>query len=70
MNYCIAAFTIVILISVVQWLIDGRKNYTGPNIDEQTLIQSASAGDATGIDGDLGTTGKRGDGPGEGVAKE
>ncbi|OQD75810.1 hypothetical protein PENDEC_c006G01890 [Penicillium decumbens] len=33
MNYCIAAFAVIIIISVFQWFIDGRKNYTGPRID-------------------------------------
>ncbi|KAL1584719.1 hypothetical protein WHR41_06852 [Cladosporium halotolerans] len=33
MNYCIVAFAIVLLISVAQWLIDGRKNYRGPKVE-------------------------------------
>ncbi|KAJ5545553.1 Amino acid/polyamine transporter I [Penicillium sp. DV-2018c] len=33
MNYCIAAFAIIILISVFQWIVDGRKNFTGPRVD-------------------------------------
>ena len=33
MNYCIVAFAIVIIISVVQWFVDGRKNFHGPQID-------------------------------------
>ncbi|CAF9931120.1 MAG: hypothetical protein ALECFALPRED_004935 [Alectoria fallacina] len=33
MNYCIVAFFIVIVISVVQWFIDGRKNYKGPVVE-------------------------------------
>ncbi len=33
MNYCVVAFAIVLLISMIQWFIDGRKNYTGPKID-------------------------------------
>ena len=32
MNYCIVAFAIVIIISAVQWIVDGRKNYEGPRI--------------------------------------
>lgn len=40
MNYCIVAFAIVLLISVVQWFIDGRKNYRGPKIeiDDHLLV--------------------------------
>ena len=33
MNYCIAAFAIVFIISIVQWFIDGRKNFHGPQLD-------------------------------------
>ena len=32
MNYCVVAFAIIIVISSVQWLVDGRKNYEGPRI--------------------------------------
>ena len=32
MNYCIVAFAIIITISMVQWIVDGRKNYEGPRI--------------------------------------
>jgi choline transport protein len=30
MNYCSAAFGVIGLISVVTWVVDGRKNFTGP----------------------------------------
>lgn len=30
MNYCSAAFGIIGLISVVTWIFDGKKNFTGP----------------------------------------
>lgn len=33
MNYCIAAFAVIIIISVFQWIVDGRKNYTGPRLE-------------------------------------
>ncbi|KAJ5709725.1 hypothetical protein N7493_010016 [Penicillium malachiteum] len=33
MNYCIAAFAVIIIISGFQWIVDGRKNFTGPRID-------------------------------------
>ncbi|KAJ5908278.1 hypothetical protein N7495_000960 [Penicillium taxi] len=33
MNYCIAAFAVIIIISVFQWIVDGRKNFTGPRSD-------------------------------------
>jgi len=33
MNYCIVAFSVWLAIAVFQWVIDGRKNYTGPKVD-------------------------------------
>jgi choline transport protein len=33
MNYCIVAFAIVVIISLIQWIVDGRKNYAGPKVD-------------------------------------
>lgn len=40
MNYCVVAFAVVLVISTVQWFIDGRKNYTGPvvEIDANVLV--------------------------------
>lgn len=36
LDYCVAALGIVFLVSLFQWIVDGRKNFTGPrvNIDE------------------------------------
>ena len=33
MNYCVVAFAIVLMISVIQWFVDGRKNYSGPKLE-------------------------------------
>ncbi|EXJ96496.1 hypothetical protein A1O1_01622 [Capronia coronata CBS 617.96] len=44
MNYCVAAFAIVLVISVIQWFVDGRKNYTGPQIDVDALRSGAVVG--------------------------
>ncbi|KAK3180068.1 hypothetical protein K4F52_008560 [Lecanicillium sp. MT-2017a] len=33
MNYCIVAFAIILSISIFQWIIDGRKNFTGPRVN-------------------------------------
>ena len=45
MNYCIVAFFIVIVISVVQWFVDGRKNYKGPVVElvgeDETAVYAA-----------------------------
>lgn len=32
MNYCIVAFGVILIISILQWVFDGRKNYTGPQV--------------------------------------
>lgn len=37
MNYCVVVFFIILLVSVFQWFIDGRKNFTGPRIDIDAL---------------------------------
>ena len=41
MNYCIVAFAIVLIVSVIQWIVDGRKNYTGPQVNLEDLILTA-----------------------------
>lgn len=33
MNYCVVAFVIILIISTIQWFVDGRENFTGPRID-------------------------------------
>ena len=37
MNYCVVVFGIILIISTVQWIVDGRKNYKGPRIDAAAL---------------------------------
>ena len=44
MNYCVAAFAIVLIISTIQWFVDGRKNYTGPQIDIDALAKGEIVG--------------------------
>lgn len=44
MNYCVAAFAIVFIVSVVQWFVDGRKNYTGPKLDIEALKKGEIVG--------------------------
>ncbi|KAL8941139.1 MAG: hypothetical protein Q9211_001946 [Gyalolechia sp. 1 TL-2023] len=36
-DYCIVAFAIVIIISTVQWFVDGRKNFKGPRVDLEVV---------------------------------
>lgn len=38
MNYCIVAFAIILVISLTQWIVDGRKHYVGPRIDVDALV--------------------------------
>ena len=33
MNYCIVVFAIILIIAGTQWVLDGRKNYSGPRVD-------------------------------------
>jgi choline transport protein len=49
MNYCSAAFGIIGLISVVTWIFDGRKNFTGPQTGFLTVVELEQKGEA--IDG-------------------
>ena len=44
MNYCVAAFAIVLVVSVIQWFVDGRKNYTGPRLDVEALKKGEIVG--------------------------
>ena len=36
-DYCVAAFGIVFIISSFQWIVDGRKNFVGPRMDVDPL---------------------------------
>jgi hypothetical protein len=37
MNYCIVAFAIVVITATIQWFVDGKKNFHGPQIDLDVL---------------------------------
>jgi choline transport protein len=41
MNYCIVAFGIVLIISMIQWFVDGRKNFHGPKVELDDQILTA-----------------------------
>jgi choline transport protein len=51
MNYCIVAFGVVLVISGVQWIVDGRKNFHGPAIEKEVLerAQTGVAGTLAGL---------------------
>lgn len=44
MNYCIVAFGIMLFIAGLTWIFDGRKNYRGPRLDVQGLIEGRIEG--------------------------
>lgn len=44
MNYAVAAFGVVLVIAVVQWIVDGRKNYEGPQIDPEAMSKGIVEG--------------------------
>ncbi|PCH02147.1 Amino acid/polyamine transporter I [Penicillium occitanis (nom. inval.)] len=46
MNYCVVAFGIVLIISLFQWFIDGRKNFTGPRVSFDELSHGVTMGQA------------------------
>lgn len=62
MNYCSAAFGVIGLISVVTWVVDGRKNFTGPQMPG--IVDAIDAG---GQELQIGTglTGEKKANPGE-----
>ena len=39
MNYCVVAFGIIMVISALQWIFDGRKTYQGPRVTLQVIDQ-------------------------------
>jgi choline transport protein len=41
-DYCVAAFGVVFVISVIQWFVDGRKNFVGPRISVEVFNGEAS----------------------------
>jgi hypothetical protein len=41
MNYCVVAFAIVFAISMITWVFDGRKNFTGPKVEIDHEILTA-----------------------------
>lgn len=43
MNYAIVVFFIVLIMCAATWLIDGRKNFQGPNQLEQRLAIGKNA---------------------------
>jgi choline transport protein len=42
MNYCVVAFAIILVISTIQWVVDGRKNFEGPRVTIDASAHRAS----------------------------
>jgi hypothetical protein len=45
MNYAVVAFAVIIIISAIQWFVDGRRNFTGPSFDEFTFASIEGTND-------------------------
>ena len=69
MNYCVVVFAIILIVSMVQWFGDGRKNYAGPRIDAAALQNAEPMGLAVGREesNGLGKTGEVSNGNAEGT---
>ena len=68
MNYCIVAFAIVLIISTIQWIVDGSKNFHGPRIDTEAMaaagattegLQQVATTGTSGENGNVDTVGKK-----------
>lgn len=43
-DYCVVVFFIILVISIVQWFIDGRKNFSGPRVNIEQLANGEVMG--------------------------
>jgi hypothetical protein len=59
MNYCIVAFAFLLIISTIQWFVDGRKNYKGPYIEPETYEGGVPAEGALAVGGGGGDRAQR-----------
>lgn len=48
-DYCVVVFFIILVVSVLQWFIDGRKQFTGPRVD----IDALQNGEVVGMEPNL-----------------
>lgn len=47
LDYCVAVFGIVMVVSIFQWFVDGRKNFTGPRMDVDIISGQVAPGEGT-----------------------
>lgn len=50
MNYCVVAFGVVLIIAIVQWFVDSRKTFTGPDIDNAREIMNGQVAEGVNPD--------------------
>lgn len=43
-DYCVVVFFIILVISIAQWFVDGKKNFTGPRVNLENLQSGAVFG--------------------------
>ncbi|TVY83674.1 Amino-acid permease [Lachnellula suecica] len=46
MNYCVVVFAIILIVSIIQWFVDGKKNFTGPRVN----IENLQNGEVVGVE--------------------
>ncbi|KAE9373526.1 amino acid permease [Stipitochalara longipes BDJ] len=56
MNYCVVVFFIILVISIVQWFVDGKKNFTGPRINVDVLQNGEVQGMAPAFSSEQGSS--------------
>jgi len=49
MNYCVVVFFIIVVVSIVQWFVDGKKNFSGPRVN----VEALQNGEVVGMDPDF-----------------
>jgi choline transport protein len=51
MNYCVVAFGIIMIVSALQWIFDGRKTYQGPRVTLEVIDQEIVPGTVDTVSG-------------------
>ncbi|CZT03124.1 related to HNM1-Choline permease [Rhynchosporium agropyri] len=46
MNYCVVVFFLILLVSIFQWFVDGKKNFSGPRVS----LDDLQDGEVVGLD--------------------
>jgi len=59
MNYCLVVFFIIVVISIIQWFVDGKKNFTGPRVNIEQLANGEVMGMEPTISSEEGSYGEK-----------